>query len=151
MFQRRARGRREPTCVRRTDLGGESHFTASLTVLPVIGVPVPTRHLGGVDSLHSIVQMPSGVPVATMAIGGAANAALMAVRMLALADDELAHRLAEHVLDRLHQLRGLLARQPARRAARPGRRATPELALQTRPSGPGSPRVASCAAGAASA
>ena len=79
--------------------GGAAHLpgmTASLTVLPVIGVPVPTRHLGGVDSLHSIVQMPSGVPVATMAIGGAANAALMAVRMLALADDELAHRLAEH-------------------------------------------------------
>ena len=79
--------------------GGAAHLpgmVASLTVLPVIGVPVPTRHLGGVDSLHSIVQMPSGVPVATMAIGGAANAGLLAVRMLALADDELSLRLAEH-------------------------------------------------------
>jgi 5-(carboxyamino)imidazole ribonucleotide mutase len=79
--------------------GGAAHLpgmVASLTVLPVIGVPVPTRHLSGVDSLHSIVQMPSGVPVATMAIGGAANAGLMAARMLALADDELAHRLSEH-------------------------------------------------------
>ena len=79
--------------------GGAAHLpgmVASLTVLPVIGIPVPTRHLGGVDSLHSIVQMPSGVPVATMAIGGAANAGLLAVRMLALADDELGRRLAEH-------------------------------------------------------
>lgn len=79
--------------------GGAAHLpgmVASLTVLPVIGVPVPTRHLGGVDSLHSIVQMPSGVPVATMAIGGAANAGLLAVRMLAMADDELALRLSEH-------------------------------------------------------
>jgi 5-(carboxyamino)imidazole ribonucleotide mutase len=79
--------------------GGAAHLpgmVASLTVLPVIGVPVPTRHLGGVDSLHSIVQMPSGVPVATMAIGGAANAGLLAVRMLALADDELSLRVAEH-------------------------------------------------------
>ncbi len=79
--------------------GGAAHLpgmVASLTVLPVIGVPVPTRHLGGVDSLHSIVQMPSGVPVATMAIGGAANAGLLAVRMLAMADDELRRRVAEH-------------------------------------------------------
>ncbi|WP_374210622.1 5-(carboxyamino)imidazole ribonucleotide mutase [Dermatobacter hominis] len=79
--------------------GGAAHLpgmVASLTVLPVIGIPVPTRHLGGVDSLHSIVQMPSGVPVATMAIGGAANAGLLAVRMLALADDELTLRLSEH-------------------------------------------------------
>lgn len=79
--------------------GGAAHLpgmVASMTVLPVIGVPVPTRHLGGVDSLHSIVQMPSGVPVATMAIGGSANAGLLAVRVLALSDDDLRQRLEEH-------------------------------------------------------
>lgn len=79
--------------------GGAAHLpgmVASLTTLPVIGVPVPTRHLGGTDSLHSIVQMPGGVPVATMAIGGALNAGLMAVRILAVTDDALAARLAEH-------------------------------------------------------
>lgn len=79
--------------------GGAAHLpgmVASMTVLPVIGVPVPTRHLGGVDSLHSIVQMPSGVPVATMAIGGSANAGLLAARILGLGDQELAGRLREH-------------------------------------------------------
>ncbi len=78
--------------------GGAAHLpgmVASLTTLPVIGVPVPSEHLRGVDSLHSIVQMPSGVPVATMAIGGARNAGLMAVRILAVADAVLAARLAE--------------------------------------------------------
>lgn len=78
--------------------GGAAHLpgmVASLTTLPVIGVPVPTQHLGGVDSLHSIVQMPGGVPVATMAIGGARNAGLMAVRILSVADERLAARLAE--------------------------------------------------------
>jgi 5-(carboxyamino)imidazole ribonucleotide mutase len=81
--------------------GGAAHLpgmVASLTTLPVIGVPVPTEHLRGVDSLHSIVQMPGGVPVATMAIGGARNAGLMAVRILAVADDALAARLAEDQL-----------------------------------------------------
>ena len=79
--------------------GGAAHLpgmVAAMTVLPVIGVPVPTRHLGGADSLHSIVQMPSGVPVATMAIGGSANAGLLAVRVLALSDDDLRQRLEEH-------------------------------------------------------
>ena len=79
--------------------GGAAHLpgmVASMTVLPVIGVPVPTRHLGGEDSLLSIVQMPGGVPVATMAIGGALNAGLMALRILAVSDDELRHRIAEH-------------------------------------------------------
>jgi 5-(carboxyamino)imidazole ribonucleotide mutase len=81
--------------------GGAAHLpgmVASLTTLPVIGVPVPTEHLHGVDSLHSIVQMPGGVPVATMAIGGARNAGLMAVRILAVGDDALAARLAEDQL-----------------------------------------------------
>ncbi len=78
--------------------GGAAHLPgmmASKTVLPVIGVPVETRALKGVDSLYSIVQMPRGYPVATMAIGGAANAGLMAAQILALSDADLAVRLAE--------------------------------------------------------
>lgn len=76
--------------------GGAAHLPgmmASLTLLPVIGVPVESGSLGGLDSLHSIVQMPRGVPVATMAIGGAANAGLMAAAMLSLSDPALAGRL----------------------------------------------------------
>ena len=76
--------------------GGAAHLPgmlASKTRLPVIGVPVETRALGGQDSLLSIVQMPKGFPVATMAIGGGANAGLMAAEILALADTALAERL----------------------------------------------------------
>lgn len=76
--------------------GGAAHLPgmmASKTRLPVIGVPVETASLRGVDSLYSIVQMPRGYPVATMAIGGAANAGLMAAAILALADPALAARL----------------------------------------------------------
>jgi 5-(carboxyamino)imidazole ribonucleotide mutase len=74
--------------------GGAAHLPGMLaakTVVPVLGVPVASRHLQGVDSLHSIVQMPKGIPVATFAIGtaGAANAALFAVAMLATRDDAL--------------------------------------------------------------
>ncbi len=78
--------------------GGAAHLpgmVASLTTLPVIGVPIATRNLGGVDSLHSIVQMPGGVPVATMSIGGARNAGLMAVRILAVSDERLARLLRQ--------------------------------------------------------
>lgn len=80
--------------------GGAAHLpgmVASFTTLPVIGVPVATANLGGTDSLHSIVQMPPGIPVATMAIGGGLNAGLMAVRILALSDSGLRGRLQEHV------------------------------------------------------
>ena len=78
--------------------GGAAHLPGMLaakTTVPVLGVPVPSRHLQGVDSLHSIVQMPKGVPVATFAIGaaGAANAALFAVAMLARHDGALRERL----------------------------------------------------------
>jgi 5-(carboxyamino)imidazole ribonucleotide mutase len=76
--------------------GGAAHLpgmVASLTTLPVIGVPVQTRALSGVDSLHSIVQMPAGIPVATVAIGNGANAGLLAVQILAAADAALAERL----------------------------------------------------------
>jgi 5-(carboxyamino)imidazole ribonucleotide mutase len=81
--------------------GGAAHLPgmiASKTTLPVLGVPVPTRHLAGQDSLYSIVQMPRGIPVATFAIGdaGAANAALFAVSLLATSDPELARKLAEY-------------------------------------------------------
>jgi 5-(carboxyamino)imidazole ribonucleotide mutase len=77
--------------------GGAAHLPgmlASLSPLPVLGVPVPTRHLGGLESLLSIVQMPGGVPVGTLAIGraGAVNAALLAVSILALEDEALAGR-----------------------------------------------------------
>jgi 5-(carboxyamino)imidazole ribonucleotide mutase len=78
--------------------GGAAHLpgvTAALTTLPVFGVPVESKALSGVDSLYSIVQMPPGVPVGTLAIGraGAVNAALLAASVLALADGELAKRL----------------------------------------------------------
>ncbi len=72
--------------------GGAAHLPgmlAAATHLPVIGVPVPTTHLQGLDSLLSIVQMPAGIPVATVAIGGARNAALLAARILALTDSAL--------------------------------------------------------------
>jgi 5-(carboxyamino)imidazole ribonucleotide mutase len=72
--------------------GGAAHLPgmlASVTPLPVIGVPVPLAHLDGMDSLLSIVQMPAGVPVATVSIGGSRNAGLLAVRILAVSDSEL--------------------------------------------------------------
>ncbi|WP_460193958.1 5-(carboxyamino)imidazole ribonucleotide mutase [Thermosynechococcus sp. FA-CM-4201] len=72
--------------------GGAAHLPgmiASLTPLPVIGVPVPSRHLQGLDSLYSIVQMPAGIPVATVAIGNAQNAGLLAVQLLASHDPKL--------------------------------------------------------------
>ena len=76
--------------------GGAAHLPgmlAALTPLPVIGVPVPLQHLDGLDSLLSIVQMPSGVPVATVSVGGARNAGLLAVRILAAADPDLQSRM----------------------------------------------------------
>jgi 5-(carboxyamino)imidazole ribonucleotide mutase len=79
--------------------GGAAHLPgmlASVTTLPVIGVPVPLARLDGLDSLLSIVQMPAGIPVATVSIGGAHNAGLLAVRMLGSADPVLAAKLAEH-------------------------------------------------------
>jgi 5-(carboxyamino)imidazole ribonucleotide mutase len=79
--------------------GGAAHLAgvvASKTMLPVLGVPMPSKHLQGLDSLLSIVQMPKGIPVATFAIGdaGAANAGLFAVAMLAMTDAEMAKKLA---------------------------------------------------------
>ena len=82
--------------------GGAAHLPGMLaakTTLPVIGVPIPTKHLGGLDSLLSIVQMPRGIPVATVAIGAAENAAILAVQILAISDAALAERLIEYRAD----------------------------------------------------
>jgi 5-(carboxyamino)imidazole ribonucleotide mutase len=82
--------------------GGAAHLPgmlASVTTLPVIGVPVPLAHLDGLDSLLSIVQMPAGIPVATVSVGGARNAGLLAVRILAVGDASLATRLAAFQAD----------------------------------------------------
>jgi 5-(carboxyamino)imidazole ribonucleotide mutase len=80
--------------------GGAAHLpgmTASLTHLPVIGVPIPSKHLNGLDSLLSIVQMPYGVPVATVAIGNAKNAALLALRILGIKYPEIAEKLKRFI------------------------------------------------------
>ncbi len=94
--------------------GGAAHLpgmVASLTPLPVIGVPVTTRQLKGIDSLYSIVQMPRGIPVATVAIGNAQNAGLLAVQILATGDRQLQKKveqyrqdLSQTVLDKQEQL-----------------------------------------------
>ena len=86
--------------------GGAAHLpgmVASATTLPVVGVPVPLKYLDGLDSLLSIVQMPAGIPVATVSVGGARNAGLLAVRMLSVADEKLRDRLARFASD-LEQL-----------------------------------------------
>jgi 5-(carboxyamino)imidazole ribonucleotide mutase len=92
--------------------GGAAHLpgmVASMTPLPVIGVPVPLRHLDGMDSLLSIVQMPAGVPVATVSIGGARNAGLLAVRILAVADEDLRTKMVTYQ----ESLRTLVAKKDA--------------------------------------
>ncbi|MFY1697800.1 MULTISPECIES: 5-(carboxyamino)imidazole ribonucleotide mutase [unclassified Solwaraspora] len=102
--------------------GGAAHLpgmVASMTPLPVIGVPVPLKHLDGMDSLLSIVQMPAGVPVATVSIGGARNAGLLAVRILAAADPVLRARMAAYQ----QELVELVAAKDA--ALRASRTATP--------------------------
>ena len=106
--------------------GGAAHLPgmlAAVTSLPVIGVPVPLKHLDGLDSLLSIVQMPRGVPVATVAVGNAANAGLLAVRILATADEKLREALDEH--------RGELAEQSAAK----DERVVSEAARTPRPAG----------------
>ena len=93
--------------------GGAAHLPgmiAASTPLPVLGVPVPTRHLQGLDSLLSIVQMPSGVPVATLAIGGAENAGLLAVQILATSDGRLMERLLDYKRDLIEKVEAMDAR-----------------------------------------
>src|SRR5579875_446486 len=85
--------------------GGAAHLpgmTASMTSLPVIGVPIPSKHLNGLDSMLSIVQMPFGIPVATVAIGGAKNAALLAARILSLTDPSIRTKI-EEFMDRMNR------------------------------------------------
>ncbi|HEV7824331.1 MAG TPA: 5-(carboxyamino)imidazole ribonucleotide mutase [Mycobacteriales bacterium] len=92
--------------------GGAAHLpgmVASMTPLPVIGVPVPLRYLDGMDSLLSIVQMPAGVPVATVSIGGARNAGLLAARILGASDEALRERMVAYQ----DSLRDLVAEKDA--------------------------------------
>jgi 5-(carboxyamino)imidazole ribonucleotide mutase len=100
--------------------GGAAHLpgmVASATPLPVIGVPVPLQHLDGMDSLLSIVQMPAGVPVATVSIGGARNAGLLAVRILGASDERLRDRMTAYQTD----LKKLVAEKDAALRAARGR------------------------------
>ncbi|MGE0708852.1 MAG: 5-(carboxyamino)imidazole ribonucleotide mutase [Planctomycetota bacterium] len=97
--------------------GGAAHLPgmlASLTVLPVIGVPIPLRHLDGLDSLLSIVQMPGGIPVATVAVGNGKNAGLLAARILGVADPALRerlHRYRESLKDHVADMSEAVRRQ----------------------------------------
>jgi 5-(carboxyamino)imidazole ribonucleotide mutase len=99
-YARRAAGRGLRVII--AGAGGAAHLpgmTASMTALPVIGVPVPLKHLDGLDSLLSIVQMPAGIPVATMAVGNARNAGLLAVRILGASDEALRARMEQFQRD----------------------------------------------------
>jgi len=112
--------------------GGAAHLPgmlASVTPLPVIGVPVPLAHLDGLDSLLSIVSMPAGVPVATVAVGGARNAGLLAVRILAAGDDELRVRMTRFQQDLREQAlaKGAALRARATRGAEAGDRPAPTI------------------------
>ncbi|GGD35175.1 N5-carboxyaminoimidazole ribonucleotide mutase [Microbacterium faecale] len=100
-YGREARGRGLKAII--AGAGGAAHLPgmlASLTPLPVIGVPVPLKTLDGLDSLLSIVQMPAGIPVATVSIGGATNAGLLAARIIGSADPDVAERVEQYA-DRL--------------------------------------------------
>ena len=89
--------------------GGSAHLpgmTAALTILPVIGVPIQTRSLNGMDSLLSIVQMPAGIPVATVAIGGSRNAALLAARILGIKYPEVAEKVRKFMENQTNKVLG---------------------------------------------
>lgn len=89
--------------------GGAAHLPgviASYTLLPVIGIPIKTNSLSGIDSLYSIVQMPRGIPVATVAINGGANAALLALQILSLKDEDIWQRLEEYRHKMAQEVRG---------------------------------------------
>ncbi len=106
-YARKASGRGVQVII--AGAGGAAHLpgmVASLTELPVIGVPVPSRQLKGIDSLLSIVQMPAGIPVATVAIGNAKNAALLALRIIALKDAEIAGKVRKHMADQTASVLG---------------------------------------------
>lgn len=104
--------------------GGAAHLPgmlASVTPLPVIGVPVPLKHLDGLDSLLSIVQMPAGVPVATVSVGGARNAGLLAARILGAGEGPEAHRLRTAMLELQDDLRAQATEKGRRLRASLGR------------------------------
>ena len=93
--------------------GGAAHLpgmTAAITTLPVIGVPVKTRALSGVDSLYSIVQMPGGIPVATVAINGGANAGILAAKILAASDEELLNKLKAYTAEQKEAVKAKAAK-----------------------------------------
>jgi len=97
--------------------GGAAHLAgvvAAATPLPVVGVPIALANLGGLDSLLAMVQMPKGIPVATVAVNGARNAALLAVRIMALSDERLAAELDRFVADLAEQVRDMDAEIVAR-------------------------------------
>ena len=103
--------------------GGAAHLPgmlASVTPLPVIGVPVPLAHLDGLDSLLSIVQMPAGIPVATVAVGGARNAGLLAVRILAVAHNDLQEKMVRFQADLSRQAKAKGAALRAKLGTEPG-------------------------------
>ncbi len=107
--------------------GGAAHLPgmlASVTPLPVIGVPVPLKYLDGMDSLLSIVQMPAGVPVATVSIGGARNAGLLAARILAAGEGDTAERLRAQLVSFAAELKETATAKGAALRGRTARRAT---------------------------
>ncbi len=107
MYEYASRARERGLKVIIAGAGGAAHLpgmTASLTTLPVIGVPVESKSLKGLDSLLSIAQMPSGVPVATVAINNAKNAALLAARILAVTDSQVEKKIAEYTKRVAHEV-----------------------------------------------
>ena len=92
--------------------GGAAHLpgmVASMTTLPVIGVPVQTKTLSGVDSLYSIVQMPGGIPVATVAIGNAKNAGLLAIQILGVTDEDIAKKLEDYRQSMVQDVKNMIS------------------------------------------
>jgi 5-(carboxyamino)imidazole ribonucleotide mutase len=103
--------------------GGAAHLpgmVASLTTLPVIGVPVPLKNLDGMDSLLSIVQMPAGIPVATVGIGSAKNAGILAARILGIGDENLSQQVADHLKELESEAKAKGANLTARRNQKTG-------------------------------
>ena len=103
--------------------GGAAHLpgmVASLTTLPVIGVPVPLKNLDGMDSLLSIVQMPAGIPVATVGIGSAKNAGILAARILGIGDENLSQQVADHLKELEREAKAKGANLTARRNQKTG-------------------------------
>jgi 5-(carboxyamino)imidazole ribonucleotide mutase len=103
--------------------GGAAHLpgmVASLTTLPVIGVPVPLKNLDGMDSLLSIVQMPAGIPVATVGIGNAKNAGILAARILGISDENISQQVSEHLKELESEAKAKGANLTARRSQKTG-------------------------------